>query len=133
MQTFTLEAWKMGRDVLYPEAYTLDVESNAIDLIKRVNNLFNALQIDVPAVTSGFRPLAINMRVGGAKRSLHMSGKAVDLSDPGQPGEIEQLILANSHLLLDFGLWMEDPASTPNWIHLDSGIRDSRFVRVFKP
>jgi uncharacterized protein YcbK (DUF882 family) len=133
MKPLTLEAYLMGREKLYPSEFTLDVKMNALDLIKRVNNLLNALQIDCPVVTSGWRPLAVNVKAGGAKRSLHMSGKAVDLLDLGQPGEVEKRILAEPHLLLDFGLWMEAPDSTLNWIHLDSGLRDARLIRVFKP
>lgn len=123
----------MGRDKTHKDEYTLEIQSNALDLIKRVNNLFNALQVPVSQVTSGWRPLSVNLRSGGAKRSLHLVGKAVDLSDPGCPGEIEKKIMQNSHLLLDFGLWMEAAEATPQWIHLDTGIRDSRFVRIFKP
>lgn len=126
----TLDDYKMGRDKLYPEEWTLDVQSQALDLIKRVNNLLEALKFGPVKVSSGWRPLAVNLRAGGAKRSLHMSGKAVDLVDHGP---LKQLILDNSHLLLDFGLWMEDSKSTPTWCHLDTGVRDSRFVRVFKP
>ncbi len=131
MHPLTLEMYLMGREKLYPKEYTLEVRSNAVDLVKRVNNLLNALQLDCPIVTSGWRPYAINMRAGGAKRSLHMSGKAVDLADKGDL--LKEKILENAPLLLDYGLWMERPDATPGWCHLDSGIRDSRFVRVFKP
>lgn len=129
----TLESYLMGRDKLYPEEWALDYQSNALDLIKRVNNLFNALKLEMVAVTSGWRPLAVNRRSGGVKRSLHMIGKAVDLLDPGLQGPIETAILTCPHLLLDFGLWMEDPLSTPGWIHLDTGIRSDRLIRTFKP
>jgi uncharacterized protein YcbK (DUF882 family) len=133
MTILTLDALLMGRDKAYREDYTLEIKSNLLDLSRRVNNLFEALQIPAPPVTSGWRPLAINMRIGGAKRSLHMQGKAVDLSDPGLPGLVEKRILENPHLLLEFGLWMEAIESTPNWIHLDTGVRADRLVRVFKP
>lgn len=120
----------MGREKEYKDDYSLEVKGNALDLIKRVNNLLEALQIDAVKVTSGWRPLAINMRAGGAKRSLHMIGKAVDLADNGP---LKTKILQNSHLLLDYGLWMEHQDSTPTWCHLDTGIRSSRLVRVFRP
>lgn len=127
----TLDIYKMGRDKIYPSEWTFEVQLNAQDLIKRLSNLFNALKIPVPAVTSGWRPLAINVKAGGAKRSLHMIGKACDFSDP--KGSLKQTILDNSHFLLDYGIWMEDPKATPTWCHLDTGIRDSRLLRVFKP
>lgn len=128
----TLGQYKMNRDILYPEEWTLEVNGNALDLIKRVNNLFIALKIPVPPVTSGFRPWAINAKVGGAKRSLHAIGKAVDLSDPGN--HIGKDIIQNhSHLLLDYGIWLENPEKTPNWLHADTGIRSDRLIRVFNP
>lgn len=120
----------MGRDLKYPEEWCLEYQSNAVDLLKRVNNLLEALQWPSIQVSSGWRPLAVNMRSGGAKRSLHMVGKAVDLVDSGS---LKAKILQNSHFLLDYGLWMEDAASTPTWCHLDTGIRSDRLVRTFKP
>lgn len=127
----TLDAYLMGRNKTYPEDYTLEIQCSAQDLIKRVNNLLIALRIDSVTVSSGWRPLMVNQRAGGAKRSLHMIGKAVDLADPHQ--ELSRCIREHSSLLLDYGLWLEDPAATPVWCHLDTGIRDSRLVRVFKP
>lgn len=121
----------MGRAILYPTDWTLEIQLNAQDLIKRVNNLFNALKLPVPAVTSGWRPLAINVKASGAKRSLHMIGKAVDLSDSN--GSLKCSIKEQHGFLLDYGLWMENPDSTPGWCHLDTGIRDSRLIRIFKP
>lgn len=126
-----LKAYLMDRDLLYPSEWDLEKKSNAIDLIKRVNNLFQALKHDVPAVTSGWRPLAINLKSGGSKRSLHLMGKAVDLFD--RDDSLKALIVAQYHVLLDFGLWLETPSSTKGWLHLDSGIRDSRLKRIFNP
>jgi len=128
----TLEDYLMGRDKLYPEEWTLERKSNAIDLIKRVNNLLIALKIDSVKVSSGWRPLAINTRAGGSKRSLHMSGKAVDLVD-FKPPQLKTIIVNNPQGLLEYGLWMEDPVSTPTWVHLDTGIRPVRTPRIFKP
>ena len=121
----------MGRMFKYKDEWTLEVHTNALDLIKRVNNLFNALEISVPPVTSGWRPAAINAKASGAKKSLHMVGKAVDLAD--SDGSIKEKILNKPYLLLDYGLWMEHPDATPGWVHLDTGVRSSRLIKVFKP
>jgi len=131
MTPLTLKAYLMGRHKLYSEDYTLDVRANAENLIKRVNNLFIALKHPVPEVTSGWRPAAINAKVGGSKKSLHMMGRAVDLAD--SEGTTKILIAEHPSLLRDFGLWMEDPDSTPGWCHLDCGIRSERLIRIFKP
>lgn len=116
---------------LNSEELTLDVKSNLIDLAKRVNNLLHALKIDKIAVTSGFRPSTVNAKIGGAKKSLHMMGKACDLAD--KDGKLKETIVHNSHLLLEYGLWMENGKSTIGWCHLDTGIRSFRPVRVFNP
>jgi len=131
MLSLTLESYLMGRDKVYPEEFNLEKKMAALDLIKRVNNLLKALRIDCPAVTSGWRPLAVNLRAGGTKRSLHMTCRAVDLAD--STGSFKAKILTEPEHLLDFGLWLEHPDSTPGWAHLDTGIRDHRLVRVFKP
>lgn len=121
----------MGREKLYPDDYTLDVKYAALDLIKRVNNLFEALRMPMAPLSSGWRPQAINIKIGGAKRSLHMLGKAVDLAD--KDGHVKKAVIEHPQLLLEFGLWMEHPDSTPSWCHLDTGIRAHRSPRIFKP
>lgn len=131
MKELTLEAYLMSRDKAYADEFNIELKSNALDLIKRVNNLLNALQIDCPPVTSGWRPLAVNLKAGGAKRSLHMLCKAVDLAD--KDGIFKQRILEKPELLLEFGLWLEEPTSCPGWAHLDTGVRFHRPIRVFKP
>jgi len=60
-----------------------------------------------------------------------MSGKAIDLED--KDGSIKALIQANPELLRNFGLFMEDAASTPTWCHIDCVIRADRPSRTFKP
>lgn len=126
-----LVSYFMGRDKLYPEELTLDIKSNAKDLVLRVNNLLHALAFPYPGLSSGWRPLAVNIKAGGAKRSLHMLGKAVDLKDP--TGKLKEAVLKQPQLLLEYGLWMEDGLSTPTWCHLDTGVRSHRPLRVFKP
>lgn len=121
----------MGRDKLYPEEWNLDLRSNAEDLIRRVNNLLIALKIDDCKVTSGWRPSAINSRAQGAKRSLHMTCRAVDLADSNQ--SLTKGILQEPQLLLEYGLWLESPDVTHGWVHLDTGVRSERLIRVFKP
>lgn len=121
----------------YPERakspeLTLDVKTNIEDLVKRVNNLLNAIWKAPVKVSSGFRTSAVNSGIhNAAKKSLHMNGQAVDIFDPD--GKLKALVLERPELLADFGLWMEDPAATPGWQHLDTGKRSPRSIRIFKP
>lgn len=122
----------MGRDKLYPDEWNIDLKSNAVDLIKRVNNLLEALSWDQIIVSSGWRPLAVNQRASGAKRSLHMIGKAVDLAD--KSGLLDQIISEHPEYLIEFGLWLEDPKFTPGWTHLDCSVdRTHRPIKIFIP
>lgn len=53
------------------------------DLTNRVKSAFAAIGIDKVKITSGFRSATDNERVGGAKRSQHMHGNAVDIDVSG--------------------------------------------------
>jgi hypothetical protein len=130
----TLEAFWMGRDVLYPP--TDQFRANALDLVERVNHLLSMYRAECPAapptpVSSGYRPPAINQRTfGAAARSNHMICKAVDLRDPGD--QLDDWCMVSLPLLESYGLWLEHPDATPGWCHLQSvGPRSGR--RVFYP
>ena len=93
------------------------VRNAATVLAVRVNNLlvlFNAR----PDITSGYRTPAANKAAGGAKRSAHLEGRAVDLRDP--MGLLASWCLAHLRDLETFGLWMESPTVTKGWCHLQS-------------
>lgn len=80
-------------------------------------------------ITSGYRTPEANKKAGGAPKSSHLEGMAVDLADP--KGDLAKWILANQDELETNGLWMEDPASTKGWVHLQS--RPVTGKRIFKP
>jgi hypothetical protein len=104
------------------------VLASAADLSKRLNKLFVAFGHS-RKLTSGFRDPASNARVGGAKHSAHIEGKAADVEDGD--GRLAIYCLRNEPLLATLGLWMEDPLHTKGWVHLQS--RPVPGVRVFKP
>lgn len=126
----TLEQYFMGREFLYPEAFTQQVQLNAQQLVDRVNALIqqmerSGIQLEQSprsgsGVASGWRPLELNLHTpGAAPRSKHITGEAVDLYDP--EGVIDDWCLrhlpAISH---EIGLWMEHPSATKGWCHLQS-------------
>lgn len=125
-----------GRDTLYPEDYNVTVEANAVDLIERVNKLLGMLGdvFEYVEVSSGFRPNAVNKNIQhAATKSYHLVGKAVDLKFGGKEKEVFEYIVKNYKILSDLGLWMEDYVHTKGWIHLDTGSRAQRKIRVFLP
>ena len=111
------------------------VVANATDLLGRVNDLFDECAfIEAamkPELNSGWRPAAYNASVpGAAVKSKHISGQAVDAADPD--GELDEYLFAHQDLLAKHGLWMEHPAATKGWCHLQS-VPPRSGNRVFYP
>ena len=68
-------------------------------------------------ITSWWRPEKYNALIGGAKRSHHMTGGAVDFRCPGLSADEIRRILKPR--LAGLGLRMENlPGS--NWVHIDN-------------
>jgi zinc D-Ala-D-Ala carboxypeptidase len=84
------------------------------------------------SVASGARCPAHNRVIGGAPRSAHMEGIAVDFAMPKGPTREAFLAYILPRLVL-YGLRMEDPDSTPSWIHLDLRPVGENQPRIFKP
>jgi hypothetical protein len=113
------------------------VRANATDLLARVNTLLlNAAAGAVdcaaePVLASGWRPPAFNATVpNAAPNSKHMTGQAVDVRDPD--GELDDWCVRNLETLADLGLWMEHPASTKGWTHLQN-VAPRSGNRIFYP
>lgn len=121
----TLKEYLMGREKDFP----LDMlqAQNAAELLARINWLFGTLKLK-PKVSSGYRPSAINKKIGGAKMSTHTVCAGIDLHDPD--GMLAARMLDHLDLLEECGLWLENPQFTKNWIHLDMKQRKNR---VFNP
>lgn len=121
----------------YPERekhkeVTPEVTANATALLEKVNNLLKDLKIDKVSVSSGFRPSEVNAGIANAaKKSLHMSGQAVDLVDPD--GKLDALIESRDDLKKKYGLWQESIDATKGWVHLDSKDRGKRAKNTFIP
>ena len=127
----TLEQYWMGRDKKYPDAWSEDIEHQAIDLLDRVNALLKGFGED-RSVNSGWRPPALNAATNGAAlKSKHMTGNAVDLADP--EGDLDDWCSENDGALLSsYGLWMEHPAATKGWCHLQN-LPPKSGRRIFYP
>lgn len=111
---------------------TKEVKNNINQLVKKINSLFRDLEHkEKLTVSSGFRPSDINSAVGGATKSLHMRGLAVDLVDID--GNIDYTIQSRPDLLKKYDLWLEHPDFTKGWSHIDLGNRIDRPIRIFKP
>lgn len=103
----------MGREVENP--LTAEAKKNLDRLLICVNRL-RAMYGKPMVVSSGYRPAAINAKVGGAKQSHHMTCAAVDFVD--KDGALAKWILSRPDVLQACALYLEDPASTKGWIHV---------------
>lgn len=129
------------------EAPSAEVVANAADLLEHVNALLDVVAF-IPAaqerhVNSGWRSAAYNATVpGAALKSRHITGGAIDIRD-SDDGELDAFLFADweacvhagrvaSCLLARFGLYMEHPAATKGWCHLQRDAPRSG-NRVFMP
>lgn len=118
-----------GRD----QAAPLDEQmvANMTILLAKLNALFqHHYRGPYYGISSGYRPATINAAAGGAKRSAHLTCEAADLRDP--QNKIGKFLRDNEQILQVLDLYMEDPAATPGWCHLQSR-KTSSGRRVFKP
>jgi hypothetical protein len=117
----------MDRDKEYP--LTPELEANLDRLLVAVNAL-EKLYGKKLRVSSGYRPGHYNKAAGGAKASAHLTCEAVDFRDTDC--QFRDWLLANTWVLERCGLYLEDPANTLGWIHLQ--VRPTRSgKRVFIP
>lgn len=114
----TLAEYYMGRDKLFPgelsDAHKMNAQ-RTIDKANAVLELFGSNR----RVTSGWRPAEINAATKGASpTSRHMTCQAVDLEDNNR--ELMGWCLNNKDLLVKLDLYLEDPRSTPTWVHMQT-------------
>lgn len=101
--------------------------SNLMELRARLNQL----GFKPPRVfTCTYRNPEHNARVGGAKKSSHLTGCACDIADADR--KLKDYLLMNPELLEECDLYAEDFDSTSTWVHLQSNPPKSG-KRIFKP
>jgi hypothetical protein len=106
------------------------VRVNARALLASVNALLEYLDYS-PALNSGWRTASYNAKVpGAAKKSKHITGEAIDLDDSN--GALRYMLTEHPQLLVQFSLFMEHPASTKGWCHLQS-VGPQSGKRIFYP
>lgn len=122
----------MNRDKTHAKDYIPEVSSN-IDKLLICLNKFREAYGKAMTVSSGWRPASINAAIGGAKKSNHTVGLACDFAD--KDGNLAKFALEMDKIgkLKEWGLWLENPEKTKNWIHLDIKDRGNRSSNVFNP
>jgi len=132
----TLSDYWMGRDKQYSQELTPDIVRNAEVTVQRANMLLSEFRFDtkdseIRKVNSGWRPAAVNAATpNAALKSKHMTGQAVDISDP--EGDLDTWCMAHLEVLDRLQLWLEHPGSTKGWCHVQT-IAPKSGNRVFYP
>jgi hypothetical protein len=103
---------------------------SAIDSLKLLGkNIYDPIidKFGPVQVTSGFRTLALNNAIGGAKDSQHMRGEALDLVSikPGT-NNADLFNFVRQNLPFDQLIWEFGTDKNPAWIHVSYNTRGSR-------
>ena len=92
------------------------------NMVGIANNIFEPLREYVGGpikITSMFRNEILNRAIGGAKRSQHMEGRAMDLDDTfGHKTNAEMYKFIKENLNFDQLVWEFGTAENPDWIHV---------------
>ena len=132
----TMSDYWMGRDKSHADELTKDIIYAAENTVKRANLLlaeFRLARLDDEQrhVTSGWRPPSVNATIpNAARRSHHMTGRAIDIADPD--GDMDEWCLDNLDVLERCGLWLEHPSATKGWVHVQT-VPPRSGRRVFYP
>ena len=103
---------------------------NVVELLSKVNIIRHAYGKPL-IVTSGYRSPEFNKSIGGAPRSSHLTGAAIDIAAP-HGGEFKQWVLKNIDLFAKLGLYMEDFNYTKSWCHIQI-VAPRSGKRFFRP
>lgn len=141
--SITIHDYFMGRDAKYPLSLTPSIQQAAERTVELANMALDKASefgignvvspITMTQVSSGWRPPQINSATpGAAPNSKHMTGEAIDLYDPD--GDLDEWFMAEPgrNCLEILGLWMEHPAATKGWCHLQT-VPPRSGNRVFYP
>lgn len=116
-----------------------DIKANLLKLLEKLNVIRKAYGKPM-TITSGLRSMIDHLRIYKEKgitdqskipmKSNHLYGIAADISDP--KGELKAWIMDNISLMEELGLYFEDFAFTPTWVHIQFKTPASG-KRFFKP
>ena len=70
-------------------------------------------------ISSGYRSLALNKKIGGSSSSQHCSGEAIDIDMDGTSITNKQVFdFIKQHLEFDQLIWEFGTTSNPDWVHV---------------
>jgi hypothetical protein len=121
---FTVEEYLNGHAKW--EDLNLGLQENIVALLTILDKLRE--QYGKPfIISSGYRPEEYNAKIGGASNSAHITGQAIDIRDSGK--ELQTWLIENTHLIVEYDLYIEKFKFTPTWAHIQ--IRPTKSGRRF--
>ena len=116
------------KEAIYSDtAIRLDIKNEPSDyeisnMVNLANNIFEPLRKFVGGaikITSMFRCNELNVAIGGAKRSQHREGRAMDIDDTfGHKTNAEMFNFIRENLNFDQLVWEFGTDKNPNWVHV---------------
>lgn len=87
-------------------------------------------------ITSGFRSIELNQRIGGSKNSQHMEGKAIDIDGDLLGGVSNKDIFEyiKNNCTFDQLIWEFGTENAPDWVHVsyNKGVNRKQILRAIK-
>jgi D-alanyl-D-alanine dipeptidase len=89
-------------------------------------------------ISSGYRSLALNKKIGGSLTSQHCSGEAIDIDMDGSASGItnkQVFDFIKQHLNFDQLIWEFGTTSNPDWVHVSyesTGKQRKQVLRAIK-
>jgi zinc D-Ala-D-Ala carboxypeptidase len=87
-------------------------------------------------ISSGFRSVELNQRIGGSKSSQHMEGKALDIDGDLYGGVSNKAIFdyIKNNCTFDQLIWEFGTANAPDWVHVsyNKGVNRKQILRAIK-
>jgi zinc D-Ala-D-Ala carboxypeptidase len=87
-------------------------------------------------ISSGFRSVELNQRIGGSKSSQHMEGKALDIDGDLYGGVSNKAIFdyIKNNCTFDQLIWEFGTANAPDWVHVsyNKEVNRKQILRAIK-
>jgi hypothetical protein len=108
---------------------TPEIDVNIANTISKIEMFLQSYTGEV-IISSGLRDPGSNRAAGGAIKSTHLTGEAIDIVD--RDGKVWQYVLENLHFAQQIGLWFEDKRWTPTWVHIQT-VPPKSLKRIYIP
>lgn len=114
------------RDTKADQSAVIDLR--LLDIFDGIRAALEQVGVSNPTFTvhSAFRTWQTNREVGGALKSFHLQGKAMDFHVDGVPSDV--LFQWLQKVKFHGGVGMGFYGGTPNWLHLDSRREDKNVI-----